>query len=115
MININRNHRWGYLIEGNIAPVIVGEWGFNLNNPVNPTYEWTKIPWINAFQAYMNGYYSLSNVNSLKPGSLGMSSFFWAVNPSNDLQGFFQKDWVTINPTSIKYIQPLLTGSKLLR
>ena len=105
---------FGFVLQDAMAPVIVGEFGFKLNNPVNPSCERTKIPWMLAFQKYMNGYVNLDNYNILKPGQQGMGSFFWAVGTSYDLQGFLLDDWKTVNPESLKYLQPLLSSSKLL-
>ena len=39
------NHFWGYLVQQNIAPVLIGEFGSTLANPLDTQ-------WMNALMSY---------------------------------------------------------------
>ena len=70
------DHSWGYLTKQNIAPIMVGEFGSNLQTSSDQQ-------WFQAFQAYM------------KQNALGWT--FWSLNPdSGDTGGLLADDWKTV-------------------
>lgn len=85
---------WGYLIKGNLAPVLIGEFGTR--------YETVKDQqWLQTFQSYLQQ-------NKL-------SWTFWSLNPdSGDTGGLLLDDWISVNQTKqgiLKLIQYPLIGS----
>jgi endoglucanase len=79
---------WGYLVQGNLAPVLIGEFGTR--------YETEKDrQWLQAFQPYIY--------------QKGLSWTFWSFNPdSGDTGGLLQDDWTSIQQpkqTILKKIQ----------
>jgi len=84
------DHFWGYIYKQNIAPVLVGEFGSTLANPLD-------VQWMTALMAYMG-----SGVN-------GMSFTYWSWNPdSGDTGGIVSDDWVTVNTQKQNIIGPYL-------
>ncbi len=84
------DHFWGYLYKQNIAPVLVGEFGSTLANPLD-------VAWMTALMSYMG-----SGVN-------GMSFTYWSWNPdSGDTGGIVQDDWVTVNQNKQNIVGPYL-------
>jgi endoglucanase len=84
------NHFWGYLVQQNIAPVLIGEFGSTLQNPLDGQ-------WMTKLMQYMG-----SGVN-------GMSFTYWSWNPdSGDTGGIVQDDWVTVNQNKQSILQPYL-------
>jgi endoglucanase len=67
---------WGYLVQENIAPVLIGEFGTR--------YETEKDrQWLQAFQGYIRQNH--------------LSWTFWSLNPdSGDTGGLLQDDWTSI-------------------
>jgi endoglucanase len=85
------DHFWGYLYKQNIAPVLVGEFGSTLANPLDTQ-------WMTALMAYMGG-----------PGVNGLSFTYWSWNPdSGDTGGIVQDDWVTVNQNRQSIVGPSL-------
>ncbi len=81
---------WGYLVENNIAPVYVGEFG---------TFDQTAsdAQWFHSMASYIS-------TNSL-------SFTFWCLNPdSGDTGGILQDDWMTVNQNKQSVLQPLLSA-----
>jgi len=79
---------WGYLVENNIAPVYVGEFG--TKNQTASDGQWFH---------NMAGYVSAN----------GLSFTFWCLNPdSGDTGGILQDDWRTVNQDKQNVLQPLL-------
>jgi endoglucanase len=84
------NHFWGYLVQQNIAPVLIGEFGSTLANPLDAQ-------WLQALMQYMG-----SGIN-------GMSFTYWSWNPdSGDTGGIVQDDWVTVNQNKQSIVGPFL-------
>jgi endoglucanase len=84
------NSMWGYLVQQNIAPVLIGEFGSTLADPKDTT-------WMNALMRYMG------------TGTSGMSFTYWSWNPdSGDTGGIVQDDWVTVNQNKQTILQPYL-------
>jgi endoglucanase len=82
------DHYWGYLHKQNIAPVLVGEFGSTLQNPLDRQ-------WLPALMSYMT--------------ANGMSFTFWSWNPnSGDTGGLALDDWWTINQTKYDILRPHL-------
>lgn len=79
---------WGYLAKENIAPVLVGEFGSTLNDPVDGQ-------WLSALMSYIS--------------TNGMHFTFWCLNPnSGDTGGILLDDWMTVNTTKHGYLSPYL-------
>jgi endoglucanase len=84
------DHFWGYLHKENIAPVMVGEFGSTLANPLDAQ-------WLRSLMSYLG-----TGVN-------GMSFTYWAWNPnSGDTGGIVQDDWQTVNQNKQSILQPFL-------
>ncbi|MFC7533849.1 cellulase family glycosylhydrolase [Actinoplanes sp. GCM10030250] len=81
---------WGYLYKQNIAPIMMGEFGTTLQNPVDKV-------WLEKLMAYTG-----TGVN-------GMSFTYWAWNPnSGDTGGIANDDWTTVNTAKQAILQPYL-------
>ncbi|HKT03441.1 MAG TPA: cellulase family glycosylhydrolase [Rugosimonospora sp.] len=84
------DHFWGYLYKQNVAPILVGEFGSTLANPLDSQ-------WMTALMAYMG------------QGVNGMSFTYWSWNPdSGDTGGIVQDDWVTVNQNKQAIVGPYL-------
>jgi endoglucanase len=84
------DHFWGYLYKQNIAPVLVGEFGSTLANPLDTQ-------WMTKLMSYMG-----SGVN-------GMSFTYWSWNPdSGDTGGIVGDDWNTVNQAKMSIVGPYL-------
>jgi endoglucanase len=84
------NHFWGYLVQQNIAPVLIGEFGSTLANPLDTE-------WMTKLMSYMGS------------GSNGMSFTYWSWNPdSGDTGGIVQDDWVTVQQNKMDIVGPFL-------
>jgi len=82
---------WGYLYKQNIAPLMMGEFGSTLANPVDKV-------WLQNLMRYTG------------TGAGGMSFTYWAWNPnSGDTGGIVQDDWVTVNQEKQSILQPYLS------
>jgi len=82
------DHFWGYLDRQDIAPVLVGEFGSTLANPLDKQ-------WLEALMDYMT--------------DNGMSFTFWAWNPnSGDTGGLVQNDWWTVEQEKYDILAPHL-------
>ncbi|HEX7303841.1 cellulase family glycosylhydrolase [Lentzea sp.] len=81
---------WGYLYKQNIAPIMMGEFGTTLANPVDKV-------WLENLMAYTG-----TGVN-------GMSFTYWSWNPnSGDTGGIVGDDWTTVNQAKQSILQPYL-------
>jgi endoglucanase len=81
---------WGYLYKQNIAPIMMGEFGSTLQNPVDTV-------WLRNLLAYTG------------TGVDGMSFTYWSWNPnSGDTGGIALDDWTNVNTTKQAIIQPYL-------
>ncbi len=81
---------WGYLVQNNIAPVYIGEFG-TLDQTASDDQ------WFHSMASYI---------------SAGSFSFtFWCLNPdSGDTGGILQNDWQTVNQNKQSVLQPLLAS-----
>lgn len=83
---------WGYLVEENIAPVLVGEWGSRLNSAED-------LAWASQLSDYMS--------------RLGTPWMWWALNPnSGDTGGLFADDWTTVRPSVETLLGSLLASTR---
>jgi len=84
------DHFWGYLYKQNVAPILVGEFGSTLANPLDTQ-------WMTKLMAYMG------------TGTNGMSFTYWSWNPdSGDTGGIVSDDWNTVNQAKMNIIGPYL-------
>ncbi|MER7273922.1 cellulase family glycosylhydrolase [Dactylosporangium sp. NPDC000244] len=84
------DHFWGYLYKQNVAPILVGEFGSTLANPLDTQ-------WMTKLMAYMG------------TGTNGMSFTYWSWNPdSGDTGGIVGDDWNTVNQAKMNIIGPYL-------
>ena len=80
-----RDH-WGYLVEENIAPVLVGEFG---GRSVGSDLEGT---WQRALMRYIKEH--------------GLSYTYWSLNPnSGDTGGILNDDWKTVNHAKLDMLK----------
>jgi endoglucanase len=87
------NRMWGYLVQNNTAPVLIGEFGSTLADPRDETWMRTLL-------------------NYLGTGNTGVSFTFWSWNPnSGDTGGILNDDWTTVNTRKQNILQPFLVGS----
>ncbi|MEV0455938.1 cellulase family glycosylhydrolase [Catellatospora methionotrophica] len=79
---------WGKLAKQNVAPILVGEFGSTLANPLDTQ-------WLTKLMAYI--------------GDNGLSFTYWSWNPnSGDTGGIALDDWYSINQTKYNILQPYL-------
>src|SRR5918992_833531 len=84
------DHFWGYLFKNNTAPIMLGEFGSTLANPLDTQ-------WLTTLMNYLG------------TGANGMSFTYWAWNPnSGDTGGIVQDDWVTVNQNKMNILGPFL-------
>jgi endoglucanase len=84
------NQFWGYLVQQNIAPVLIGEFGSTLQDPKDSQ-------WMKALVQYMG------------TGANGMSFTYWSWNPdSGDTGGIVGDDWVTVQQARQSIVGPAL-------
>jgi endoglucanase len=84
------NAAWGYLVQQNIAPVLIGEFGSTLADPKDAV-------WLRSLMQYMG------------TGASGMNFTYWSWNPnSGDTGGIVGDDWVTVNQNKQSILQPFL-------
>ncbi|CAO3456609.1 cellulase family glycosylhydrolase [Azospirillum largimobile] len=99
---------WGYIYKNNIAPVLIGEFGGQMNSGAEQT-------WANAFVKYLNGDWDLDGKSDLPAGQQGMNWTYWAWTPeSGDVGGLLQDDYKTIDSNKMNIIKAGLasgTGS----
>jgi endoglucanase len=78
---------WGYLSKGNIAPIMIGEFGSKLQTTSDQQ-------WFQTITAY------------IKQNALGWT--FWSLNPdSGDTGGLLADDWQTVVQAKQTVLQPL--------
>jgi endoglucanase len=79
---------WGNIVKQNVAPIMVGEFGSTLANPLD-------VQWLNTLMTYMT--------------ANGMSFTYWSWNPnSGDTGGIALDDWYSINQQKYNILQPHL-------
>jgi len=88
---------WGNIVKQNVAPIMLGEFGSTLANPMD-------VQWLNTLMSYLT--------------QNGMSFTYWSWNPnSGDTGGIALDDWYSINQQKYNILQPHLvppvpTGSQ---
>ncbi|MCW2240184.1 cellulase family glycosylhydrolase [Azospirillum canadense] len=92
---------WGYVVQKNIAPVLVGEFGTKLESSQDQQ-------WLSSMVKYMDGDYNLDGKSDLAAGHEGVSWTYWAWSPgSGDTGGIMTDDW-SINQSKMTALQPAL-------
>ena len=92
---------WGYLVQEDIAPVLVGEFGTKLESAQDQV-------WLNAMVKYLDGDYNLDGQSDLAAGEEGVSWTYWAWSPgSGDTGGIMTDNW-TVNQSKMAAIEPAL-------
>ena len=92
---------WGYLVQEDIAPVLVGEFGTKLESGQDQV-------WLNAMVKYLDGDYNLDGKSDLAAGEEGVSWTYWAWSPgSGDTGGIMTDDW-TVNQSKMTALEPAL-------
>jgi endoglucanase len=88
------DHFWGKIAKQNVAPILLGEFGSTLANPLD-------VQWLTTLMNYLT--------------ENGMSFTYWSWNPnSGDTGGIALDDWYSINQQKYAILQPHLvppTGS----
>lgn len=95
---------WGYIYEQDIAPLWIGEFGSNLQDPKD-------IAWMDTFVAYLGGDLDLDGTNDVPAGDQAISWSFWSWNPnSGDTGGILLDDWRTFNQQKLDLLSPIQSG-----
>ncbi|MEM6677759.1 MAG: cellulase family glycosylhydrolase [Pseudomonadota bacterium] len=95
---------WGFIYEEEIAPVLLGEFGSRLENPLD-------LAWAEAITSYLAGDFDGDGVSDLAPGAAGPSFAWWSWNPnSGDTGGYLLDDWTTVRPEAADLLEPLLAA-----
>ncbi|MEM0942304.1 MAG: cellulase family glycosylhydrolase [Pseudomonadota bacterium] len=106
LYDVFREH-WGFIFEEGIAPVLLGEFGSRLQNPLD-------LVWAEAITDYLSGDFDGDGVNDLPDGSFGPSFAWWSWNPnSGDTGGYVLDDWTTVREGAADLLGPLLDGSAM--
>ncbi|MEM1275289.1 MAG: cellulase family glycosylhydrolase [Pseudomonadota bacterium] len=93
---------WGFIFEEGIAPVLLGEFGSRLENPLD-------LVWADAITDYLSGDFNGDGVNDLQPGQAGPSFAWWSWNPnSGDTGGYVLDDWTTVRQNAADLLAPFL-------
>lgn len=101
LTEVFREH-WGYIHEEEIAPILVGEFGSKLEDPLD-------LPWAAAIVSYLSGDYNADG--TVEPGDNPMNFAWWSWNPnSGDTGGILQDDWQTLRQNAVDLLAPLLDG-----
>lgn len=92
---------WGFIYKTDTAPVLLGEFGTNLETA-------SDRQWLTKLVQYLDE----SSANGGLPVSqdeLGPSWAYWSWNPnSGDTGGILMNDWRTINTEKVEAIEPIL-------
>ena len=94
---------WGYLVENNNAPILVGELGTKLITSSDQT-------WLASFMSYLDGDWDLDGKNKLNSfNQKGISFMYWSLNPNSaDTGGILSDDWTTVRQDKMAYISASL-------
>ncbi|MGF7177598.1 cellulase family glycosylhydrolase [Azospirillum doebereinerae] len=96
---------WGYLVQNDVAPVLVGEFGTKL-----ATTQDTQ--WLNAITDYMNGDWNGDGKSDLAAGDQGVSWTYWAWSPGSGDTGGILNDDYTVNTAKVNIIkEAMYSGS----
>ncbi len=103
MDEIFREH-WGFIFEQGIAPILLGEWGSKMVDPLD-------LGWLSSITKYLGGDFDLDGDSDLAPGQLPMSWAWWSWNPnSGDTGGILADDWSSANQNKVNAIKPIMFG-----
>ncbi len=92
---------WGWIVQQDIAPVLVGEFGTKLETSQDKQ-------WLDAIVKYMDGDYNGDGKSDLAAGDQGVSFTYWAWSPgSGDTGGIMTDDWA-VNTAKMSAIEPAL-------
>ncbi|MGY0835635.1 cellulase family glycosylhydrolase [Azospirillum argentinense] len=92
---------WGWIVQKDIAPVLVGEFGTKLETSQDKQ-------WLDAMVKYMDGDYNGDGKSDLAAGDQGVSFTYWAWSPgSGDTGGIMTDDWA-VNTAKMHAIEPAL-------
>ena len=95
---------WGFIYEEGIAPILLGEFGSRLENPLD-------LVWAEAITNYLAGDFDGDGVSDLDDGEMGPSFAWWSWNPnSGDTGGYLNDDWLTVRQNAAELLDPLLDG-----
>lgn len=122
-----RTAAYGFIFEGEHAPVWVGEWGgflgYNADGFLGKPYKTQEEQWIDTLIRHMNGYYTEATERDTPSNRHGMSGAYFAWNASSaDTGGLVQhhttnggstEDWVTPIQHKLDVIEPFLTPEDL--
>lgn len=102
------NGFWGYIFQGETAPLLLGEFGTKLQTTSDQQ-------WLATLMQYCDGDLDLDGASDLPAGAKGMSWTYWSLNPnSGDTGGILNDDWTTVNTAKMAYLQgslaPLIDG-----
>lgn len=110
---------WGFIVEQEIAPVWVGEFGGKFgtdgqgNIGVSPNAE-RECQWLYHLELYLNGDFNGDGERDLPPEKEGISFSYWSFNPnSSDTGGLVQDDWTTPQLFKLRLLEPLMAGIDL--
>lgn len=110
---------WGFIVEQNIAPVWVGEFGghFGTNGTgvtgTAPHAEYES-QWLYHLSNYLNGDFNGDGTTDIAAGAQGISFSFWSFNPnSGDTGGIVQDDWTTPQALKLRLLDSIMAGIPL--
>jgi endoglucanase len=83
------NRWWGFLVQNNVAPLLIGEFGTRLADTQDRQ-------WLGALTNYLG------------TGVGGISWTYWSWNPnSGDTGGILMDDWLTVNTDKLSFLTPI--------
>ena len=95
------NQNWGYLFRDGIAPVLLGEFGSQLETVSDQQ-------WFDAMVEYLKGDLDGDGENDLQAGQEGVSWTYWSWNPnSSDTGGILKDDWQTVHNNKVDPLNPV--------
>ncbi len=96
---------WGYIYKNNIAPVMLGEFGGQMNSSAEQA-------WASALMKYTNGDWNLDGKTDIAAGKQGIGWTYWAWTPeSGDVGGILNADY-TVNQSKVNLIKAgMYTGA----
>ncbi len=87
------DQQWGYIYQSDTAPILVGEYGSELQTTSDQQ-------WISQLVPYMNTVVGGAD-------DQGISWAYWDWNPtSSDTGGILEDDWTTVDPVKLAAISP---------
>jgi len=93
------NANWGYIFHEEIAPVLLGEFGSKLINPLDEL-------WMDKMVGYLGGDLHGDGASDLGASQQGISWTYWSWNPnSGDTGGILMTDWRTIDQQKLDKVK----------